>query len=153
MELYTEIHGSTANSCPIELVKKDKTMLEDYILINYSRSSASNTFHLNDYIPLTLQADTDSIDDFKTKFKAATLRQKQNWKVLKIKDLNLSYKKTINSLPTISFSLRLVYLTTIFKNQQRTVTFFFLAQTKHSLIHHLFQNHYHYTVNKSTESR
>ena len=37
-ELYTEVHGSAAvNSCQINLVKKDKIVPEDYILINYSK--------------------------------------------------------------------------------------------------------------------
>ena len=60
-------------------------MLEYYILINYSKS-ALNTFHLDYYIQLTLSADTHSIDDFKAKFRAAALQQKQNWNEPQIKD-------------------------------------------------------------------
>ena len=40
------------------------------MLIKYSELSASNTFHLNDYIQFTLSADTCSIDDSNTKIKA-----------------------------------------------------------------------------------
>lgn len=45
-------------------------MLTDDVLIKYSELSASNTFHLNDYIQFTLSADTCSIDDSNTKIKA-----------------------------------------------------------------------------------
>ena len=54
-------------------------------------------------------------------------------------------------LPTEVFSLRLVYLTTMLKNLIQKSHLFFLVHTKHPLMHHLLQNHHHYTVNKLKE--
>ena len=49
-------------------------VLEDNILIKYAKSPASDTFNLTDYIQFALSADTYSINDFNTKFKATVLR-------------------------------------------------------------------------------
>lgn len=52
----------SVNHCQTKLVKIDKIILEDDVLIiNYSKS-ASNTFCLDDYIQFTFSADTYSID-------------------------------------------------------------------------------------------
>ena len=56
-------------------------------MIKYSESSVSNSFSLNDYIQFTLMADAYSIDDFKTKLKAAVLQQ--NWNAPQIRELKL----------------------------------------------------------------
>ena len=64
-KLYTEIHGSIAISdCQIRLFKKGKILLEDNILMKYSKSSPSGTFRLDDYIQFTLSSATYSVDDF-----------------------------------------------------------------------------------------
>ena len=86
-------------------------VLEDNILIKYAKSPASDTFNLTDYIQFALSADTYSINDFNTKFKATVLR----WTCLKSRTLSLSNKKSMHALPTISFSLCLVYLRNFFK--------------------------------------
>ena len=86
-ELYNEIHGLTGvNDCQIGIFKKNKILLEDNILIKYSKSSPSG---LDDYIQFTFSSVTYSIDDFNAKIKAAVLQQKQNWKALQIKILKL----------------------------------------------------------------
>ena len=56
-------------------------------MIKYSKSSSSGIFDWGDYIQFTLPAGTYSIDGFNAKFKAAVLRQKQNWEPPQIKDL------------------------------------------------------------------
>ena len=62
-ELYTKVHDLIAvNSCQIELFKKDKIVLRDNTLIEYSKLSASGNFKLSYYIQGTLQAATYSID-------------------------------------------------------------------------------------------
>ena len=89
-ELYTEIHGSIAvNDCQPGLFKKDKILLEDNILMKYSKSSPSGTLGLDDYIQFTFSLATYSIDDSSAKIKAAFLRQKQNWNTPQIKNLKL----------------------------------------------------------------
>ena len=70
-------------------------LLEDNILLKYSKSSPSGTFGLDNYIqfilsqPLDFVTATYSIDDFNSKIKAAVLRQKQNWNAPQIKNLKL----------------------------------------------------------------
>ena len=56
-------------------------------MIKHSKSSESNTPRLNDYIQLTFQVGTYSIDDFNPKIKAAVLQQKQSWDAPQIKDV------------------------------------------------------------------
>ena len=54
-ELYPEIHGSIAvNDCQIGLFKKNKILLEDNILMKYSKASPLGTFDLDGYIQFTL---------------------------------------------------------------------------------------------------
>ena len=40
----------SVTTCQIEVCKKDKIVLEDDILIKYSKLAASNTFSLHDYV-------------------------------------------------------------------------------------------------------
>ena len=73
-ELYTEVHGLiVVNDCQIGLFKKDKILLEDDILMKYSKSSPSGTLGLDDYIQFTSSSGTYSIDDFNEKLKVAVL--------------------------------------------------------------------------------
>ena len=67
-ELYTKIYGSIAiNDCQIGIFKKEKILLEDNILMKYSKSSPSGTFGLDDYIQFTLPSATCSMNDFISK--------------------------------------------------------------------------------------
>ena len=89
-ELCTEIRGSIAvNDCQIRVFKKDKLLLDNNILMKYSRSSPLDTFGLDDYIQFTLSLATYSIGDFNAKIKAAVLRKNQNWNAPQIKNLKL----------------------------------------------------------------
>ena len=99
-KLYTEIHGSIAISdCQTGLFKKGKILLEDNILMKYSKSSPSGTPGPDDYIQFALSSATYSIDNFNAKIKAAVLKQKQNWNAPQIKNLTLSpCQKTMHSL-------------------------------------------------------
>ena len=78
-DLYTEIHDSMAiNNCHIGLFKKDKILLEDNKLFNYSYSkkSSSGVFNLDDYIQFTLSSSAYSIDDFNKKNQGSSLTKK-----------------------------------------------------------------------------
>ena len=70
-------------------------------MIKYSESSVSNSFSLNDYIQFTLMADAYSIDDFKTKLKAAVLQQ--NWNAPQIRELKLIIQEKYTVTTYITF--------------------------------------------------
>ena len=145
-KLYTEIQGLIAvNSFQVNLFENDKIVPEDDdILINYSKS-ASNVFRLIDYIQFTFY----SFCIFYLKLKKQFYDKSKTGNHLKSTTYNLSHKETMHSLHTICFSLRLVYLTSIFKKFTYKSHLFFLAHAKHVLIHHLNRRYCHDTVNKS----
>ena len=150
-ELYTEIHGSVAiNSCQIELAQKVIILLSNVSIIVYKVGKRTGVEN-NKLIHLSLSAGTYSIDDFTTKIKEAVLQKRQDWEPPQIKDLKLVIPEdfTFMAENTISIALGIPdnYLekTTLIRSTLP------LVPTKHLLIYHLFQNHCHCTVNKSTK--
>ena len=126
-DLYTEIHDWIAvNSCQIELAQKDIILLSNVSILVY-RAGKRTCVENNKFIHFNLSAGSYSIDDFNTKIRLAILQQRQDWEPPQIKDLKLVIPE--HSWPPILFLSPLAYPTTM-------------------LIHHLLQNHCHYTVNK-----
>ena len=142
-DLYTEIQGSIAvNSCHIELAQKDIILLSNFSIIVYNTGKLTGVENTK-FISFNLSVVTYSIDNFNAKIKVAILQQRQNWKSPQIKDLRLV-------IPA-DYIFMLVYPTTILKRLLKSGQNYPLVHTKHPLIHHLLQNRYHYTVNKSTK--
>ena len=142
-DLYTEIQGSIAvNSCHIELAQKDIILLSNFSIIVYNNGKLTGVENTK-FISFNLSVVTYSIDNFNAKIKVAILQQRQNWKSPQIKDLRLV-------IPA-DYIFMLVYPTTILKRLLKSGQNYPLVHTKHPLIHHLLQNRYHCTVNKSTK--
>ena len=87
--LYTEIHGLILiNTCEIGIARKDLVLISDTAVIANgvaSRTGVKDSRHMK----FTLSAGTYSIDDIKTKIKAAVLQQRSDWKAPRFKYLNL----------------------------------------------------------------
>ena len=124
-DLYTEIHGSIAvNSCQNGLAQKGIILLSMISIIFYKAVKHAGVEKINTFINFRLPAGTYSIDDFNTKI------------------------KEVGGITTKILS-RLVYLTNILKRLPGLGQPYPLDDTKHPLLHHLLQNYYHYTVNRS----
>lgn len=90
-ELCTEIDSLIAvNSSQIGLEKKKVTiLLSNTALILYKAGSRTDADVVDRHIKLILSTCTCSFDNFNTKIKAAVLKERQDWKLPQIKDLNL----------------------------------------------------------------
>ena len=88
-ELCTEIDSLIAvNSSQIGLEKKKVTiLLSNTALILYKAGSRTDV--VDRHIKRILSTCTCSFDNFNTKIKAAVLKERQDWKLPQIKDLNL----------------------------------------------------------------
>ena len=137
-ELYIEIHSSIAvNCCQVKLAQKDIILLSNVSIIvceTGKRTGVENSKFIN----FNLSVGTYSI-------------KRQDWEPPQIKDLKLVIPKdyTFMASNAIFITLRISdnYLekTTLIRSTLP------MAHKKHRLIHHLLQNHYHCTVNKSTK--
>ena len=81
------------------------------------------------------------VDDFNAKIKVAVLQERQGWVPPQIKDLKLVIPEHYTFMGSNIF-----FIVLGIPDQPPP-----LDHTKHLLIHHLLQNHYHCTVKKSTK--
>ena len=150
-ELYTEIHGSIAvNSCHVELAQKDIVLLSCVSVIFY-KTGARTGVENNRFIKFSLSAGTYSIDDFNAKIKVAVLQERQDWAPPQIKYLRLIIPEHYTLMTSNIFFVAHGILNKHLEKTTRIKSILPLAHTKHPLIHHLLQNHWHCTVNKSTK--
>ena len=91
-------------------------------------------------IHFNLSVGTYSIDDFNSKIRVAILQQRKDWEPPQTKDLRLAIPEDYTFMASNNIFIAL--------GQS-----YFLAHTKHILIHHLLQKFYHSTANKSTKSK
>ena len=147
-DLYIEIHCSIAvNSCQIELARKDIILLSNVSVILY-RAGSCTSVKDNRSIKFSLEADTYSIDDFNKNFRTAVLQQRQNWKPPDIKDLRLVIPEHYTFMASNTIFIALGILDKHLEKTTLNKSTLPLFHTRHHLIHHLLQNHYHCTINK-----
>ena len=150
-DLYTEIHVSIAvNSCQIRLPQKNIVLLSEVSRVTYKAGKCTRV-ESTKFVHFNLSASTYSIEPFNAKIKVAILQQRQYWQPPQIKDLKLSYQKTIHSWPPIIFLIALGIPTTILKRLRKSGEIYPLVHTKHLLIHHLLQYHCHCAVSTYTK--
>ena len=86
-ELYTEIHNLiAANSCQIELARKDIVLLSNKAVLFY-KAGLQTGVEDSKYVKYILSAGVCSIDGFNAKVKVAVLQERADWKMAQIKDL------------------------------------------------------------------
>ena len=150
-DLYTEIHGSSAtNSCQIELAQKDIILLLSVSIIVYKAGKGTGVENTK-FISFNLSAGTYSIDDFNAKIKVAILQQRQDWEPPQIKDLKLVIPEDYTFMASNAIFITLGIPDNYLEKTTLIRSTLSLVPTKHLLIYHLFQNHCHCTVNKSTK--